>query len=246
MQFSQELIFHAEQLLAPKDYNVLISNDFDQCDPTIINPADPHPGETDAEYIERLTPKCLYNFPAVRLTGKPCRIRHISASITQNYTLLGKAITPIATLRFCTENTGSLLFFKNIPENYLTDTEFSFNGNSILTHDVLESEKYNSVADNKRIQNLVKFKRDLDNKFPYLPKKLNGFPTIFDSMSNFYSCSFQDNVSLNPDIYLPHQAKHLIIFPYASIPIPYSTRRISKGTVSIRIILNVVLEDDYA
>jgi len=184
-----------------------------------------------------------YSFGAVRLSNRKNVIKNLSASILENYSVVGKSISPIAQISFYTAGSDSLQFINNIDESKLSEAEFKFEGIPYINASDIDKKEFHYQDVDRTPNNVIKFRTDLDDDFVYLPKAFKNKRTILDGLKKFYSISFSDTVSI-PRIKIPTQSETLLIFPYASIPIPVYKTHPGLGSVILSLLVNFELEEE--
>ncbi|MDX1958358.1 MAG: hypothetical protein SFU98_07280 [Leptospiraceae bacterium] len=216
---NQKLIYIVENILNPSSFSYLLH-------------------EKTLETAPSFNGKAKYNFAAFAISGKVV-IEKITASLTTNNSQVGRQIQPITNLSFFTTTVENLHFYKKIDESKLVETNFKFNGIPKVSHSQL-SKTYFNASDKVRVpENIVSFDADLNKELIYLPHKVKGVNSIVDEIVPVYNCSFDFYFQDQPQLEIPSQAKYLLIFPTASLPIPPSRIRVSQGTIAVGIDLYI-------
>jgi hypothetical protein len=238
IQINQELVYHVQDLIPPQDFRTLLNQYPDKAADITIDLNIPHPGESDSEYSYRLTPKAIYNFVATRI-GAGSSINKIYASIAENNSQVGKSISPICGLKIYTSNDNNLDFFKEIDETNLNFTDLHIDEVPYSTFADFEGKQFKDLDYQSSVTNIVRFKINSYRNYVYLPKLINGQQSILTKLNHVQDVNFQDWTELKSIIELPSQAKFLLIFPKASLPIPYRRVGIAKATISVKINLSM-------
>lgn len=220
---SKKLVFSIEKLLNPTSSDFLLDKNY----PKTVN------GETG---------NVLFSFGSVKLSGRKSYIKNLSASILENYSVVGKSINPIAQISLFTAGSDSLQFVNNIDESKLAETIFKFDEVALTTSADVNEKSFHYCDIDRTPNNVIEFNTDIDDEFVYLPKAFKNKRTILDGLNKFYSISFHDTVTV-PEIEIPSQSDNLIIFPYASIPIPVYKTFPGIGSIILSILVNFTLEE---